>query len=143
MITTRPYRQGDGALINVAEPDPWPDWLQEMEQDTRGLTSYLRDGRLVAVTGYQPLWDGVAWGFALVDRQAVKGAGLELAEAVRRVIAELMARDGLHRVQACCDPADPPTKVFLRATGYRYESTMKKASHNGGDLLMMAITTGD
>lgn len=130
-------------MIPVAEPDPVAGWMEEMERDTRGLTSYERDGRLVAVTGYQLMWDGVAWAFALVDRAAVAGEGRELADAVRRTLDEQVARDGLHRVQACCNPRDPATKVFLRAIGFRVESTMRRAAPDGGDLLMMTIVMGE
>lgn len=130
-------------MIPVAEPDPVAGWMEEMERDTRGLTSYERDGRLVAVTGYQLLWDGVAWAFALVDRAAVAGEGRELADAVRRTLDEQVARDRLHRVQACCNPADPATKVFLRACGFRLESRMRRAGPDGGDLLMMTIVMGE
>lgn len=143
MITTREYVKGEAAMIPVAEPDPSADWMHEMEQTTYGLTTYERDGAMVAVTGYQMMWNGVAWAFALVDRAQSAGAGLELAAAVRRILAEQMAQSGVHRVQACCNPADPVTKVFLRACGFRLESRMRRAGPDGGDLLMMTIVTGD
>lgn len=143
MITTRPYRAGDAALIPVAEQDPSADWMQEMELATHGLASYERDSALIAVTGYQMMWDGVAWAFALVDRERSAGAGRELAAAVRQTLAEQIVRSGVHRVQACCNPADPATKVFLRACGFRLESRMRRASPEGGDLLMMVIVTGE
>lgn len=143
MITTREYVKGEAAMIPVAEPDPHAGWIVEMEQSTHGLTSYERDGELVAVTGYQMMWNGVAWAFALVDRGRVAGSGRELADAVRSSIAILVARDGLHRVQACCNPADPATKVFLRACGFRLESRMRRAGPDGGDLLMMTIVMGE
>ncbi|MNR26981.1 hypothetical protein D3C85_1442290 [compost metagenome] len=114
-----------------------------MEASTYGLTSYERGGELIAVTGYQLMWDGVAWAFALVDRSRAAGAGAELAASVRRILAEQMAQSGVHRVQACCNPDDPPTRVFLRACGFRLESRMKRAAPGGGDLLMMTIVTGD
>lgn len=143
MIRTRAYCKGEGAMIPVAERDPSPDWMTEMERDMHGLTSYDRDGLLVAVTGYQLMWDGVAWAFALVNRAAAAGAGRELANVVSQVLAEHMALSGVHRVQACCNPDDPATKVFLRACGFRLESRMRRAAPDGGDLLMMTIVTGE
>jgi RimJ/RimL family protein N-acetyltransferase len=142
MIEAREYRKGDGAAIPVAEQDPHDNWLQQMESGMHGLTSYERDGKLVAVSGYELMWQGVAWAFALVDREACAGAGPELARAVRASIGKLVLADNLHRVQACCDPNDPATKVFLRAIGFRLEATMRKASPFGGDLLMMAMVRG-
>lgn len=139
VITIRDYVQGEASTLRVAESDPSAGWLQEMEQDMLGLASYERDGQLIAVTGYQEMWRGVGWAFALVDREKAAGAGRELAGAVRRVIDALAVRDGVHRVQACCNPADPATKVFLRAIGFRQESVMRRASPDGGDLLMMTM----
>lgn len=139
VIHVRPYRIGDGALIPVAEADPFGFWLREVEDQACGLTSYEIDGALVAVTGYQLLWNGVAYAFALVNRELVAGSGRELAEAVRQRIAELMAKDRLHRVQSTCDPNDRASAVFLRATGHRLESCMRKASHDGKDLHLYAI----
>lgn len=138
MIISRPYRAGEAATLNCAEEDPADGWLEEMES-MHGLVSYERDGLLVAVTGYQLMWNGVAWAFAIVDRERAAGCGRELADAVRREIDRLVVEDGLHRVQAGCNPADPATKVFLRAIGFRLESTMRKAAPDGGDTLMMVI----
>lgn len=138
-VLARPYRLGEGALIPVAEADPFGFWLREIEAQAKGLTSYEIDGALVAVTGYQLLWNGVAYAFALINRPAVAGAGRQLAGAVRQRIAELMASDNLHRVQSTCDPTDRASAVFLRATGHRLESCMRRASHDGRDLHLYAI----
>lgn len=142
-IKARPYRIGDGAMIPVAEADPFGFWLREIEAEAKGLTSYEIDGALVAVTGYQLLWAGVAFAFALVNRQLVAGDGRQLADAVKQRIAELMEIDNLHRVQATCDPEDRASAVFLRATGHRLESCMRRASHDGKDLHLYAIIRSD
>lgn len=142
MIIARPYQNGEAASLKVAEPDPHYDWLTEMETQMRGLVSYEIDGELIAVSGYELLWQGVAWAFALVDRAKCKGHGRELATRVRESIDMLVVRDTLHRVQATCDPSDPATKVFLRAIGFRLESRMRRAAPNGNDVFMMAMIPG-
>lgn len=139
-VESRPYQRGEAAFIPVAEADPFGFWIVEMEKDGRGLTSYTVDGALVAVTGYHLQWAGVAYAFALVNRELAQGVGRELAASVKARIAQLMARDQLHRVQATSHPDDRASQVFLRATGYRLESTMRCAAPDGGDLLMFAIT---
>ena len=139
-VIAQPYKRGDGALIPVAEADPFGFWLAEMESTASGLTSYYCDGLLIAVTGYQLQWRGVAYAFALINRQLAAGSGKELASAVRRRIDELMAQDGLHRVQASTHANDRAGAVFLRATGYRLESRMIAAAPDGSDLLLFAIT---
>lgn len=138
-VLARPYRAGEGALIPVAEADPFGFWLREVEAEAKGMTSYDLDGLLVAVTGYQPLWPGVAYAFALINRDLATGSGGALAMSIKRRIIELMHSDNLHRVQATCDPNDRASAVFLRATGYRFESCMRKASQTGEDLHMYAI----
>ncbi|MCY1296829.1 hypothetical protein D9M68_159150 [compost metagenome] len=139
-VEVHAYRHGEAALVPVAEADPFGFWLVEMEASAHGLTSYYADGLLLAVTGYQLVWKGVADAFALVNRELAHGSGRELAQAVRQRIVELMASDGLHRVQATADCADRASQVFLRATGYRQEARMHCAGPDGRDLYLYAIT---
>jgi len=139
MITVREYRKGEAATLPVEEPDPSPNWLEEMEAVTSGLVSYESDGQLLAVSGYQLMWDGVAGALAMVDRAEASGHGKALAAAVRATIKLQMARDGLRRVQACGYASDREALVFLRACGYRVESIMRKAAPDGGDLIMSVI----
>ena len=89
-IQARPYHPGDGALIPVAEADPFGFWLREIESVGRGMTSYYLDDLLVAVTFYTPAWSGVADACALVNRELSKGHGRALAAAIRRRNDELM-----------------------------------------------------
>lgn len=141
-VIAQPYKRGDGALIPVAEADPFGFWLAEMESTAAGLTSYYCDGLLIAVTGYQLQWRGVAYAFALINRPLAAGSGKELAAAVRQRIAELMEKDKLHRVQASVDANDRAAAVFLRATGYRLESRMIAAAPDGSDLFLYTIIKG-
>lgn len=138
-VIARPYRIGDAAMVPVEEADPFGFWLVEMEASCKGLTSYYIDGALVAVTGYELLWSGVAYAFAMVNRPLCSGAGKQLASAVKTRIIELMQTDKLHRVQATCHVTDRAAAVFLRATGYRQESRMVRGAPDGTDLFMFAI----
>lgn len=138
-IEIRPYRPGDGALIPVAEADPFGFWLREIESVGRGMTSYYLDDLLIAVSFYTLAWDGVADSCALVNRELSQGHGKALALAVRRRIDDLMRSDNLHRVQATSDIRDRTSQVFLRAIGYRYESTMKRGAPDGNDLFVYAL----
>ena len=88
-VIARPYRIGDAAMVPVEEADPFGFWLVEMEANCKGLTSYYIDGALVAVTGYELLWSGVAYAFALVNRPLCSGAGKQLAAAVKARIGQL------------------------------------------------------
>lgn len=138
-IIAKPYRVGDAALVPVAEADPFGFWLREVEEVGRGMTSYYADDLLIAVTFYTPAWHGVADACALVNRDIAKGHGKELARVVRRRIIELMHSDGLHRVQATSEVTDRASQVFLRAIGYRYESTMRRGAPDGSDLFVYAL----
>lgn len=139
MITAREYRKGDIALVPVAEADPFDGYAEHAEARFAGLTSYDLNGELVAVTYYSPMWDGVADAAALVNRELAFGHGLELAKVIRSRIDVLMRENRLHRVQATADPADTASQVFLRAMGYRYESTMQAGAPDGSDLMLFVI----
>lgn len=143
MITTRPYQTGDLARLPCYEENPCDGWEAHTEAEACGLTSYYLGEQIVAVSGYQLLWSGVAYAFAVVDRDAASRYAVSLARSVKSRIIELMAADGLHRVQATCSPNDRQCTVFLKATGYTLESTMRKASPDGQDIVMYAITKGD
>lgn len=138
-IEARPYKPGDGALIPVAEADPFGFWLREIESVGRGMTSYYLDGLLIAVSFYTPAWDGVADAGALVNRVLSRGRGKDLAAAIRKRNDELMHSDNLHRVQATSYADDRASQVFLRAIGYRYESTMKRGAPDGSDLFVYTL----
>jgi hypothetical protein len=138
-IEARPYHPGDAALIPVDEVDPFGFWLREIESIGRGMTSYYLDDLLVAVTFYTLAWQGVADACALVNRDLAKSHGKALALCVRRRIGELMQSDNLHRVQATSEVTDRASQVFLRAIGYRYESTMKRGAPDGSDLFVYAL----
>ena len=139
IIQAMPYRPGDAALIPVAEVDPFGFWLREIEEVGRGLTSYYIDDLLVAVSLYTPAWRGVADSCALVNRDLSKGHGKALARSIRQRIDQLMISDNLHRAQATAYVTDRPSQVFLRAIGYRYESTMKRGAADGSDLYVYAL----
>lgn len=138
-IESRPYKPGDGALIPVGEVDPFGFWLREVEATGLGMTSYYADGLLIAVSFYTLAWNGVADAGALVNRSVSRGYGKALAAAIRRRNDELMASDNLHRVQATSYVTDRTSQVFLRAIGYRYESTMKRGAPDGSDLFVYAL----
>lgn len=138
-IEARPYQPGDGALIPVNEPDPFGFWLRDIEKAGRGMTSYYLDDLLIAVSFYTLAWNGVADSCALVNRELTQGHGKELAKAVRRRVDELMRSDHLHRVQATSHVTDRASQVFLRAIGYRHESTMKRGAADGSDLFVYAM----
>lgn len=139
VIEARAYRPGDGALIPVDEPDPFGFWLREIEETGRGMTSYYLDSLLIAVSFYTLAWNGVADAGALVNRILSRGHGKELALAIRKRNDDLMKSDNLHRVQATSYADDRASQVFLRAIGYRYESTMKRGAPDGSDLFVYAM----
>lgn len=143
MITRREYRQGDSELIPVAEKDPHDGWHEWLEGSCSGLLSYELDGKLVAVTGFAVMWDGVAMALALIDRDAVRGNGRELAAVVKDTIQRQMKAYGLHRVQATSEPEDRASRVFLRACGYTFESTMRNGAPDKSDLLVYVILETD
>ena len=138
-VEARSYKAGDAALIPVAEADPFGFWLRDLEAGAKGLTSYYAGQRLLAISFYMPMWDGVVESCALVDRSASAGLGRDLARAMRQVTDRTMRDKKIHRVQATSEVQDRASQVFLRAIGYRLESTMKQGAPDRGDLLVYAL----
>lgn len=141
MITVRGCEPGDVGRMNakVGEKDAFAGWAQHIEQNAGGLTRFDYNGVMLMVMGYMEVWDGVAEAFALVDRTEAAGHGKELAAAVRQKIVELMDANGLHRIEATADPHDRVALVFLRATGYRFESIKECGAPDGTDLHVYTI----
>lgn len=138
-IIGRPYQQGDLASIPCAEKNPFPEWPEYIEQNADGLTSYHAESGLLAVIGFILISPGVADAFAVIDRDAASGQGMELANLVKSRIIALMEEFGLHRVQCTLDPSDQAARVFLRATGYRFESVMRRGAPDKSDLHVYTI----
>lgn len=138
-VTMREYCHGDAAKLNVGEADPFDGYLEYLETTGKGLRSYEADGELIAVSGFTECWPGVADAVALIDRRKAAGSGRQLASVFRAMIPEVMAKHSIHRVQATSEPADRASRVFLRAIGYTYESTMVAAAPDQSDMLMFAL----
>lgn len=138
-ITGRKYRPGDLASIPCAELRPFADWIEYVEASGHGLTTYELDGMPVASIGFTSCWDGVGDAFATVDRERATGHGRELATMVKARIRQVMRVYGLHRMQATSAAQDRAGSVFLRAVGFRFESTVRQGAPDRTDLLMHAI----
>lgn len=124
-----PYRRGQLASIPCVEDDPFPDWANITERDAHDMRSIYLDGKPVATIGYIPTSRRKADAFAVIDRQACKGIGADLARITHNQMVEWMRHLGIITVQASCSANDRAAQVFLRAAGFRKLRTTATTAH--------------
>lgn len=113
------YRLGDIALVRCDEPDPFDGWPAYAEHMCHDMRSIRINGELVGVVGYFLIGPRQASSFALIDRSACAGHGIQLSTAVRSRVVQWMDEAWLTHAYADCSSDDRAAKVFLRAIGYR------------------------
>lgn len=133
------YRAGDLARVQTDEPDPYPNWAAQAEQQAHDLRSIRLGDVLVCAFGYSYTLPGVVEAFAVIDRRMVRGHGRMLAKLVRERTAAWMAECGIHRVTATCAARDKAAQAFLRATGHTRECILEAAGADQGDLAQFKI----
>lgn len=114
-----PYTRGDLASIKCAEPDPYPNWAQHAEAMANDLRTIKLDGVLIAAMGYVPSSLTEAESFAVVDREACKGFGKQVAALIRGQQIQWMEHTGIHTAYASCAANDRAARVFLQVIGYK------------------------
>lgn len=133
------YRPGDLAAVRNGAFDPFLLLGADAELCVQGLRSIWCDGVLICCMGYVSSMPGVAGAFALVDRVAAKGCGLELVRTMRAQSEKWIAESGAHRIEASARADDRTACAFLRALGYRFESVIEAGAPDGTDLHQFKI----
>lgn len=113
------YSRGDLASINCTEPDPYPNWAQHAEAEAHDLRTIKLDGMTIAAMGYVPTSRLEAQAFAVVDRQACKGVGKQVAALIRAQQIQWMEHTGIPQAHASCPANDRAARVFLQVIGYK------------------------
>lgn len=124
-----PYRRGDLASIPCVEPDPVHNWAEITERDAHDMRSIYLEGRAVAAIGYIPISRYEVEAFAVIDRQACKGHGAQVARITHNQMVEWMRHLGVTTVVASCSANDRAAQVFLRAAGFRKSRTTADTAH--------------
>ena len=124
-----PYRVGQLASIPCVEPDPFPGWAEATERDAHDMRTIYLAGKPVAAIGYVPLTRRKADAFAVIDRQACKGIGADLARITHNQIRQWMQHTGIIVGNASCSAHDRAAQVFLRAAGFRKSRTTADTAH--------------
>lgn len=124
-----PYRRGDLSSIPCVEPDPVHNWAEITERDAHDMRSIYLEGRAVATIGYIPFSRYEVEAFAVIDRQACKGIGAELARITHNQIRQWMQHTGIIVADASCSAHDRAAQVFLRAAGFRKVRTTADTAH--------------
>lgn len=113
------YTRGDLASIKCAEPDPYPNWAQHAEAMAHDLRTIKLDGVTIAAIGYVPSSKLEAQAFAVVDRDACKGLGKQVAALIRGQQLKWMEHTGIQQAHASCPANDRAARVFLQVIGYK------------------------
>lgn len=113
------YSRGDLASINCTEPDPFPNWAQHAEAVAHDLRTIKLDGVIIAAIGYVPSSKLEAQAFAVVDREACKGLGKQVAALIRGQQLKWMEHTGIQQAHASCPANDRAARVFLQVIGYK------------------------
>ena len=113
------YTRGDLASINCVEPDPFPNWAQHAEAVAHDLRTIKLDGVTIAAIGYVPSSKLEAQAFAVVDRDACKGLGKQVAALIRGQQLKWMEHTGIQQAHASCPANDRAARVFLQVIGYK------------------------
>lgn len=113
------YSRGDLASINCTEPDPFPNWAQHAEAVAHDLRTIKLDGVTIAAIGYVPSSKLEAQAFAVVDREACKGLGKQVAALIRGQQLKWMEHTGIQQAHASCPANDRAARVFLQVIGYK------------------------
>lgn len=113
------YARGDLASINCTEPDPYPNWAQHAEAEAHDLRTIKMDGVIIAAMGYVPISRIEAQAFAVVDREACKGVGKQVAALIRSQQIQWMEHTGIPQAHASCPANDRAARVFLQVIGYK------------------------
>lgn len=113
------YTRGDLASINCVEPDPFPNWAQHAEAVAHDLRTIKLDGVIIAAIGYVPYSRIEAQAFAVVDREACKGFGKQVAVLIRGQQLKWMEHTGIQQAHASCPANDRAARVFLQVIGYK------------------------
>lgn len=113
------YSRGDLASINCTEPDPFPNWAQHAEAVAHDLRTIKLDGVTIAAIGYVPSSKLEAQAFAVVDRDACKGLGKQVAALIRGQQLKWMEHTGIQQAHASCPANDRAARVFLQVIGYK------------------------
>lgn len=113
------YSRGDLASINCTEPDPFPNWAQHAEAVAHDLRTIKLDGVIIAAIGYVPSSKLEAQAFAVVDRDACKGLGKQVAALIRGQQLKWMEHTGIQQAHASCPANDRAARVFLQVIGYK------------------------
>lgn len=91
---------------------------------------------VAGIVGLNKLWDGVAqvW---LLTSDVARGHGVSYTKECKRLMDFHSSRLGIHRVHIVVDAGIQENLRWAKVLGFEYESTMRHAAPDGGDMLVM------
>lgn len=117
-----------------------PDYREKIDQlGEAGLGwAWIGDGRVLAMFGVAPYWDGLAEGWLMVDTHGIHKRKMQLTKGTRRFFNNIGPALGLRRIQIMVSVAHKEAVAWSRLLGFEYEATLKKYGPDGSDHLVFA-----
>ena len=114
--------------LQIAQYDQKIQTMEDTPGNREALTCHARtleddSGKVLAVLGVWPLWEGVGSAWALISGEALKYP-TTLGRAAKVFLAEIIERDNLWRVQATVERGHRAGRNFILWLDFQYEGTM-------------------
>lgn len=123
-LDVQPFIPGDIHLMDLRDYER-ESWTVEQWTNYAELSQAVtvrEDGRIIAVTGYIPLWKGVIDVF-VIPAKAPPRNPLAYIRVIKIWLSNLKRDLRLHRIQTI-SKADPATDRWMRVLGFSLESTL-------------------
>lgn len=123
--------------LQIAQSNQNIATMEDTPGNREALTCHARtledeSGKVLAIFGVWPLWDGVGSAWAQISGEALK-CPFTLGRAAKTFLAEIIERDGLWRVQATIEHGHHDARRLIRWLGFQYEGTMSGYGPTGLD----------
>lgn len=100
--------------------------------------SWIGGGRVIAMFGVSPLWEGCAEAWLMVDTHSISKRKLHLTKGARRFFNNIGPALGLRRLQIMVSVAHEEAVSWARLLDFECEATLRRYGVDGSDHLVFA-----
>lgn len=120
--------------------DSLPDYRERIDELGKAGLGWacIGDGRILAMFGVAPYWDGCAEAWLMVDTYGISKRRVQLTKGSRRFFNHIGPALGLRRLQIMVSVAHREAVSWAHLLGFEYEATLKRYGVDGSDHLVFA-----
>jgi len=136
-----PFSPGHADLLEIRDLEVL-DFGEDVFQNAKNLAnldhSYtlIRDGRVLCIMGFWPMWAGTAEVFVLPSKYLVEYPFV--VRNLKKILQAIRTGSGFHRLQSA-SVDDPTHNRFMEACGFICEGKLKRYSKSGRTYKMWSI----